>query len=227
MSISPANRMPVGFLGKEAIENIVYFRFANSFLEPIWNRNYVASVEITLAEAFGVDGRGRFYEGVGCLHDVVQNHLLQIVSLLAMEPPVSTAADALRDEKVKVLQAIRPLKSADIVRGQFESMKPGHEQLLQLHQIKGRASRLAAAYPNRQLPTNGAPCVCPTGVDDQPSNRGLQSLNDRIDRHRPPDQTLRFGESGRGRHPGSRRRGDRGAAVRARSRFASLRQSAG
>ena len=107
------------FLGKEAIENIVYFRFANSFLEPIWNRNYVASVEITLAEAFGVEGRGRFYEGVGCLRDVVQNHLLQIVSLLAMEPPVSTAADALRDEKVKVLQAIRPLRPADVVRGQF------------------------------------------------------------------------------------------------------------
>ena len=107
------------FLGKEAIENIVYFRFANSFLEPIWNRNYVASVEITLAEAFGVEGRGRFYEGVGCLRDVVQNHLLQVVSLLAMEPPVSTAADALRDEKVKVLQAIRPLKPADLVRGQF------------------------------------------------------------------------------------------------------------
>lgn len=107
------------FLGKEAIENIVYFRLANSFLEPIWNRNYVARVEITLAESFGVEGRGRFYESVGCLRDVVQNHLLQVVSLLAMEPPVSLAADSLRDEKVKVLQAIRPLASTDLVRGQF------------------------------------------------------------------------------------------------------------
>jgi glucose-6-phosphate 1-dehydrogenase len=107
------------FLGKEAIENIIYFRFANSFLEPIWNRNYIASVEITLAEAFGVEGRGRFYEGVGCLRDVVQNHLLQVVSLLAMEPPVSMTADALRDEKVKVFRAIRPLAPDDLVRGQF------------------------------------------------------------------------------------------------------------
>jgi glucose-6-phosphate 1-dehydrogenase len=107
------------FLGKEAIMNILYFRFANSFLEPIWNRNYVASVQITLSEKFGVKGRGAFYETAGCLRDVIQNHLFQIVALLAMEPPAGRDFGAVHNEKAKVFQAMRPLKPDDLMRGQY------------------------------------------------------------------------------------------------------------
>jgi glucose-6-phosphate 1-dehydrogenase len=107
------------YLGKEAIMNILYFRFANSFLEPIWNRNYVASVQITLSEKFGVGKRGGFYETAGCLRDVIQNHLFQVVALLAMEPPAGRDFGAVQSEKAKVFQAMRPLTPDDVVRGQY------------------------------------------------------------------------------------------------------------
>ena len=107
------------FLGKEAIMNILYFRFANAFLEPFWNRNVVASVQITLSEDFGVENRGAFYETAGCLRDVIQNHLFQIVALLAMEPPAYRGYGAVHTEKAKVFQAMRPLTAEDVVRGQY------------------------------------------------------------------------------------------------------------
>ncbi len=107
------------YLGKEAVQNLVYFRFANSFLEPIWNRTQVESIQITMAESFGVQGRGAFYEEAGVIRDVVQNHLFQILSNVTMEPPVGHASEEVRDEKVKVLRAVPALAPSDVVRGQF------------------------------------------------------------------------------------------------------------
>ena len=111
------------YLAKEAVQNLAYFRFANAVLEPVWNRHYVASVQVTQAEGFGVEGRGAFYDSVGAIRDVVQNHLLQIVAMLAMEPPNRLDGDAQRDEKVKVLRAIRPIARSDIVRGQYRGYR--------------------------------------------------------------------------------------------------------
>ena len=111
------------YLGKEPVQNLLYFRFANSFLEPIWNRTHVEAVEITMAENFGVQGRGAFYEEAGAIRDVIQNHMLQVTALLAMEAPVGQDADSIRDAKSQLLKSVRPLSPSEIVRGQFKGYR--------------------------------------------------------------------------------------------------------
>lgn len=107
------------YLGKESVEDLLVFRFANTLFEPVWNRNYISNIQITMSEDFGIEGRGKFYDTVGATRDVFQNHLLQVLSMLAMEPPVTMSSQAMQDEKIKLLSSIRPIKSADVVRGQY------------------------------------------------------------------------------------------------------------
>jgi glucose-6-phosphate 1-dehydrogenase len=153
------------FLGKEPVQNLLYFRFANAFLEPIWNRHHIDSVEITMSEAFGVRGRGRFYEEVGAIRDVVQNHLLQILALLAMDRPSADDGDAIEASKVALLEAIRPVGAADLLRGQYRGTGRKTESR------RTRGSKLTSPPVWRSRISGGL--VCPFGSAPESAWRSL------------------------------------------------------
>jgi glucose-6-phosphate 1-dehydrogenase len=177
------------FLGKESVEDLLVFRFANSMLEPLWNRNYISSVQVTMAEPFGVEQRGRFYESVGALRDVFENHLLQVIALLAMEPPVSADENALSDEKVRLWRQIHAIDPANVVRGQYRGytdepgVDPGTDVetfvALKLEIESWRACRGSCA------PASTCRCTPPRPRSPSPSRPGCSSPRRDLDRRIP------------------------------------------